>query len=101
MPGAVHSSPELRPPERHASGALRRAPFAADAEGGADFVDLYAHTGSNTACDGANRGIGGLLEDSQVELLGSKLPWYGHLNEKGRDVQAKQVADKIEQILNR
>ncbi|MFD7168888.1 SGNH/GDSL hydrolase family protein [Streptomyces violascens] len=39
---------------------------AADAEGGADFVDLYTHTGSNTACDGANRGIGGLLENSQI-----------------------------------
>lgn len=72
----------------------------AAADNGADFVDLYAHTGSNTACDAANRGIGGLLEDSQVELLG-KLPWYAHPNAKGRDIQAAQVADKIEQILDR
>ncbi|MFE4535302.1 SGNH/GDSL hydrolase family protein [Streptomyces scopuliridis] len=72
----------------------------ADAEGGADFVDLYAHTGGNTACDGAGRGIGGLLEDSQLDL-GAKLPWYAHPNDKGRDIQAKQVADKVEQILNR
>ncbi|MFL4909646.1 SGNH/GDSL hydrolase family protein [Streptomyces sp. MMS24-I2-30] len=73
---------------------------AADADGGADFVDLYAHTGSNTACDGADRGIGGLLEDSQLDL-GAKLPWYAHPNKKGRDIQAEQVADTVEQILNR
>ncbi|MGW1846032.1 SGNH/GDSL hydrolase family protein [Streptomyces sp. NPDC001966] len=73
---------------------------AADIEGGADFVDLYDHTGSNTACDGADRGIGGLLEDSQLDL-GAKLPWYAHPNEKGRDIQAEQVADKAEQVLNR
>ncbi|MEV8287849.1 SGNH/GDSL hydrolase family protein [Streptomyces niveus] len=74
---------------------------AADAEGGADFVDLYANTGSNTACDGADRGIGGLLEDSQIGGDDQKLPWYAHPNDKGRDVQAAQVADKAEQILNR
>lgn len=74
---------------------------AADADGGADFVDLYAHTGGNTACDGADRGIGGLLEDSQLELGDYKLPWYAHPNDKGRDIQAEQVADKVEQILNR
>ncbi|MET8832176.1 SGNH/GDSL hydrolase family protein [Streptomyces sp. NPDC004610] len=73
---------------------------AADADGGADFVDLYAHTGGNTACDGADRGIGGLLEDSQLDL-GAKLPWYAHPNDKGRDIQAKQVADTVEEILNR
>ncbi|MFF3788271.1 SGNH/GDSL hydrolase family protein [Streptomyces sp. NPDC001933] len=72
----------------------------ADAEGGADFVDLYARTGSNTACDGADRGVGGLLEDSQIGE-GQKLPWYAHPNVKGRDIQAEQVADKVEQILNR
>ncbi|MFC9425792.1 SGNH/GDSL hydrolase family protein [Streptomyces sp. NPDC056987] len=71
------------------------------ADAGADFVDLYAHASANTACDGANRGIGGLLEPSQVELLGRKLPWYLHPNERGRDIQAKQVADKVEQVLNR
>ncbi|WP_370414185.1 SGNH/GDSL hydrolase family protein [Streptomyces fradiae] len=71
-------------------------------EFGADFVDLYATTGANTACDGADRGIGGLLETSQVDIFGSaKLPWYAHPNEKGRDLQAAQVATKIEEILNR
>ncbi|MFE2017426.1 SGNH/GDSL hydrolase family protein [Streptomyces sp. NPDC059499] len=74
---------------------------AADAEGGADFVDLYASTGANTACDGTDRGIGGLLEESQLELLGTKIPWYAHPNAKGRDIQAKQVATKIEEVLNR
>ncbi|MFF4898625.1 SGNH/GDSL hydrolase family protein [Streptomyces sp. NPDC001068] len=74
---------------------------AADADGGADFVDLYAHTGSNTACDGANRSIGGLLEDSQIKFGNDHVPWYAHPNAKGRDMQAKQVADKVEQILNR
>ncbi|MFJ8230062.1 SGNH/GDSL hydrolase family protein [Streptomyces sp. NPDC094448] len=73
---------------------------AAGIDGGADFVDLYAGTGGNTACDGADRGIGGLLEDSQLDL-GAKLPWYAHPNDKGRDLQAAQVAEKVEQILNR
>ncbi|MGW5638909.1 SGNH/GDSL hydrolase family protein [Streptomyces sp. NPDC003832] len=72
---------------------------ATDAEGGADFVDLYAQTGINTACDGADRGIGGLLEGSQ--LFDGQLPWYAHPNEKGRDLQAEQVANSVEQILNR
>ncbi|QKZ23809.1 SGNH/GDSL hydrolase family protein [Streptomyces chartreusis] len=72
------------------------------ADAGADFVDLYAHTGSNTACDGVNRGIGGLLENSQIEIgEGQYLPWYAHPNDKGRDIQAERVADKVEQILNR
>ncbi|MFJ4536665.1 SGNH/GDSL hydrolase family protein [Streptomyces tibetensis] len=70
------------------------------ADDGADFVDLYDHTGNNTACDGANRGIGGLLEDSQLEF-GQPIPWYAHPNDKGRDIQAEHVATKIEQILNR
>ncbi|MGP3683253.1 hypothetical protein ACTVZO_00815 [Streptomyces sp. IBSNAI002] len=72
---------------------------AAD-DSGADFVDLYAHTGNNTACDGANRGIGGLLEDSGLEI-GLPIPWYAHPNEKGRDIQAGRVATKIEEVLNR
>ncbi|MFE4695339.1 SGNH/GDSL hydrolase family protein [Streptomyces sp. NPDC056749] len=71
----------------------------ADIDGGADFVDLYANTGGNTACDGADRGIGGLLEPSLLDL-GQKLPWYLHPNEKGRDTQAQQVTDKVEQVLN-
>ncbi|MFE9045345.1 SGNH/GDSL hydrolase family protein [Streptomyces sp. NPDC007818] len=72
----------------------------AAADEGADFVDLYAQTGNNTACDGADRGIGGLLENSQLEL-GQAIPWYGHPNEKGRDLQAQHVAAKIEEVLNR
>ncbi|MEW2573050.1 SGNH/GDSL hydrolase family protein [Streptomyces sp. NPDC047070] len=68
---------------------------------GADFVDLYDHTGSNTACDGADRGIGGLLENSTLDLFGQPIPWYAHPNEKGRDIQAKRVAAKIEAVLNR
>lgn len=71
------------------------------ADAGADFVDLYANTGSNTACDGRNRGIGGLLENSQIGEGDQWLPWYAHPNEKGRDIQAEQVAAKAEQILNR
>ncbi|MFG2963734.1 MULTISPECIES: SGNH/GDSL hydrolase family protein [unclassified Streptomyces] len=73
----------------------------AAADTGADFVDLYDHTGSNTACDGANRGIGGLLEDSKVEFGTQPIPWYAHPNEKGRDIQAQRVAAKIEEVLNR
>ncbi|MEU3693431.1 SGNH/GDSL hydrolase family protein [Streptomyces narbonensis] len=74
---------------------------AADAEGGADFVDLYAVTGGNTACGGADRGIGGLLEDSQVKPGGQSLPWYAHPNEQGRDLQARHVAGKVEEVLGR
>ncbi|MFE7113545.1 hypothetical protein ACFU98_46010 [Streptomyces sp. NPDC057575] len=74
---------------------------AANARGDADFVAPYAHTGSNTACDGADRGVGGLLENSQVGTDDWRLPWYGHPNDKGRDIQAEQVADKVEEILNR
>ncbi|MEU6718052.1 SGNH/GDSL hydrolase family protein [Nonomuraea sp. NPDC046802] len=73
----------------------------AAADDGADFVDLYDHTASNTACDGANRGIGGLLENSKLELLSQTIPWYAHPNEKGRDIQAERVAAKIEAVLNR
>ncbi|GAA2386403.1 SGNH/GDSL hydrolase family protein [Streptomyces coeruleofuscus] len=73
----------------------------AAADDGADFVDLYDRTGNNTACDGANRGIGGLLETSKLDLFGQPIPWYGHPNDKGRDIQAKYVAAKIETVLNR
>lgn len=68
---------------------------------GADFVDLYDHTGTNTACDGANRGLGGLLENSKLEFFGQPIPWYAHPNEQGRDIQAQHVAAKIEEVLNR
>lgn len=91
--------PVLDQIEKRLNDTMKKA--AADVEGGADFVDLYAHTGKNTACDGANRGIGGLLEDSQLDFGGTKIPWYGHPNAKGRDIQAKQVAAKIEEVLNR
>lgn len=74
---------------------------AADAEGGADFVDLYAETGGNTICDGAGRGIGGLLETSRITIGEVSLPWYAHPNEKGRDLQAQHVAAKVEEVLNR
>ncbi|MFF9579638.1 SGNH/GDSL hydrolase family protein [Streptomyces rubiginosohelvolus] len=91
--------PVLDQIQKRLNEAMKKA--ATDAEGGADFVDLYASTGSNTACDGANRGIGGLLEDSQLELLGTKNPWYAHPNTKGRDIQAEQVAATAELVLNR
>ncbi|SDF82108.1 GDSL-like Lipase/Acylhydrolase family protein [Lentzea fradiae] len=68
---------------------------AADSEN--DFVDLYGVTGSNTACDGANRGIGGVLEPSRLE----QIPWFAHPNEKGRDIQAEHVATAIEKALTR
>ncbi len=73
----------------------------AAADAGADFVDLYDHTGNNTACDGAARGVGGLLENSLLTFGDQPLPWYLHPNEKGRDIQAARVADKVEQVLNR
>ncbi|WP_367826575.1 hypothetical protein [Streptomyces sp. LMG1-1-1.1] len=72
------------------------------ADSGADFVDLYANTGSNTACDGADRGIGGLLENSKLAFGEENwIPWYAHPNEKGRDIQAERVAAKVEAVLNR
>ncbi|MFI6180194.1 SGNH/GDSL hydrolase family protein [Nonomuraea sp. NPDC051191] len=73
----------------------------ATADTGADYVDLYDHTGKNTACDGAGRGIGGLLENSKVELGTQPIPWYAHPNEKGRTIQAERVAATIETVLNR
>ncbi|MFE5963481.1 SGNH/GDSL hydrolase family protein [Streptomyces rubiginosohelvolus] len=91
--------PVLDQIQKRLNEAMKKA--ATDAEGGADFVDLYASTGSNTACDGANRGIGGLLEGSQLELLGTQIPWYAHPNTKGRDIQAEQVAVTAELVLNR
>ncbi|MFK0237732.1 SGNH/GDSL hydrolase family protein [Streptomyces vinaceus] len=64
------------------------------------FVDLYGQTGTHTACDGAQRGIGGLLENSELGI-GQSIPWFAHPNRKGRDLQAQHVAAKIEQALNR
>ena len=71
------------------------------AEAAAEFVDLYAATDDSTACDGADRGIGGLFEESQVELSGTTLPWYLHPNTRGRDIQADHVATAIRNILSR
>jgi hypothetical protein len=64
-------------------------------EHGARFVDMYAATGGNTACDGGGRGIGGLLEPSQLTIDGKALPWYAHPNPRGRDIEARQVAERI------
>ncbi|MFF3531350.1 SGNH/GDSL hydrolase family protein [Streptomyces rubiginosohelvolus] len=91
--------PVLDQIQKRLNDAMKKA--ATDIDGGADFVDLYASTGSNTACDGGDRGIGGLLEDSQLELVGTKIPWYAHPNTKGRDIQAEQVAATAELVLNR
>ncbi|MFF9706841.1 SGNH/GDSL hydrolase family protein [Streptomyces griseofuscus] len=84
--------PVMDQAQKHLNDIMKKA--AANA--GADFVDLYDHTGGNTACDGADRGIGGLFE----KFLGHLIPWYVHPNEKGRDIQAAQVAARIQQILN-
>ncbi|WP_232789039.1 SGNH/GDSL hydrolase family protein [Streptomyces odonnellii] len=66
----------------------------------AHFAGLYRHTGGNTACDGEDRGIGAMLETSEIGLVpGSKLPWFVHPNRVGRDVQAAVVTDTIEQTL--
>ncbi|MFJ5924965.1 SGNH/GDSL hydrolase family protein [Kitasatospora sp. NPDC092948] len=67
---------------------------------GAQFVDLYAVTGNNTACDGGARGIGGLLEPSELQLGATTLPWYAHPNALGRDVQAEYVADRIAAVVS-
>ncbi|MBM7815209.1 SGNH/GDSL hydrolase family protein [Saccharothrix algeriensis] len=68
-------------------------------EAGAVFVDLYAVTGDNTACDGDDRGIGGLFETSQVSMYGVPLPWLLHPNTRGRDIQAHHVATAIRNAL--
>ncbi|MGW1463141.1 SGNH/GDSL hydrolase family protein [Streptomyces sp. NPDC002308] len=77
-------------------GALMRE---AAEEAGATYVDLYARTGTTTGCDGARRGIGGLLESSEVSYGGRELPWYVHPNRTGRDLQAAAVAEAVEGLL--
>ncbi|WP_399096393.1 SGNH/GDSL hydrolase family protein [Streptomyces sp. BBFR2] len=89
--------PFLDQVEKRLDGIMKKAA----ADDGADFVDLYDHTGNNTACDGADRGIGGLLENSELGLLGQPVPWYAHPNGRGRDIQAARVAAEIEAVLNR
>lgn len=100
-PGADPTAPRRHPPGRHAGpGPHPAATGRGDEEGrrahDADFVDLYTDTAANTACDGADRAIGGLLEHAP-----NQLPWYAHPNEKGRDIQAAKAAERIEEILNR
>lgn len=66
----------------------------------AHFADVYRHSGGNTACDGEARGIGAMLEDSEVGLVpNTKLPWFVHPNPVGRDIQAAVATDTIEQTL--
>ncbi|BAJ32798.1 MULTISPECIES: SGNH/GDSL hydrolase family protein [Kitasatospora] len=69
--------------------------------GGAAYVDLYDRTGDSTACAGPDRGVGGLLEDSELGPDGRRIPWYVHPNERGRDLQAEQVAAAVEPLLGR
>lgn len=38
----------------------------------------YHQTGTHTACDGSQRGIGTMLEQSEVSFPGFKLPWFVH-----------------------
>jgi hypothetical protein len=64
-------------------------------EHGAHFVDLYATTGTATACDGTDRAVGGLLEPSAVTLLHQKLPWLLAADETGRDGNGDTVAQSI------
>ncbi|MEU6882032.1 SGNH/GDSL hydrolase family protein [Streptomyces sp. NPDC046712] len=68
---------------------------------GAHFVDLYAATGAATVCDGSDRGVGGLLEPSQVTLLHQRLPWYLRSNETGRDADGDTVAQSIAAMYGR
>lgn len=74
---------------------------AASKRHGAHFVDLYATTGAATACDGADRGVGGLFEPSQVTLLHQTLPWYLRPNETGRDGNGDAVAQSIAAMYGR
>ncbi|MGY0056674.1 SGNH/GDSL hydrolase family protein [Streptomyces sp. LZ34] len=65
---------------------------------GASFVDVYHQTGAHTACGGEQRGVGAMLEKSEVSLLGLRLPWFVHPNRTGRDLQAGLVAETIKKI---
>jgi len=73
---------------------MRREAQAADAS----FVDVYQQSGAHTACSGEQRGVGAMLEPSEVSFLGLRLPWYVHPNRTGRDVQAGLVAETIKEI---
>ncbi|WP_437066181.1 SGNH/GDSL hydrolase family protein [Streptomyces sp. enrichment culture] len=67
----------------------------------AHFVDLYATTGTATACDGTDRSAGGLLEPSAVTLLHQRLPWLLAANETGRDGNGDTVAQSIAAMYGR
>ncbi|WP_019887300.1 SGNH/GDSL hydrolase family protein [Streptomyces purpureus] len=67
----------------------------------AHFVDLYAVSGASTACDGADRAVGGLLEPSMVTLLHQKVPWFLQANETGRDSYGDTVAQSIARMYGR
>ncbi|MFB9558184.1 SGNH/GDSL hydrolase family protein [Streptomyces roseoviridis] len=67
----------------------------------AHFVDLYAATGAATACDGADRAVGGLLEPSGVTLLHQTLPWLLAADETGRDGNGDTVAQSIAAMYGR
>ncbi|MGW7429102.1 SGNH/GDSL hydrolase family protein [Streptomyces sp. NPDC054861] len=67
----------------------------------ARFVDLYAATGASTACDGTDRGTGGLLEPSQVTLHHQTFPWFLWANETGRDGNGDAVAQSIAAMYGR
>lgn len=64
----------------------------------AAFTDIYAQSGAHTACSGAQRGVGAMLERSEVSLLLRRLPWFVHPNRTGRDLQATLVAQTVKQI---
>ncbi|MFF9507421.1 SGNH/GDSL hydrolase family protein [Streptomyces sp. NPDC014724] len=66
---------------------------------GVTFADIYHQSGAHTACDGYRRGIGAMLEPSEVDALGMRLPWYVHPNRTGRDLQALVVAETITNVL--
>ncbi|MEV4946346.1 SGNH/GDSL hydrolase family protein [Streptomyces sp. NPDC053755] len=68
---------------------------------GAHFVDLYAATGSATACDGTGRAVGGLLEPSQVTLHHQTFPWFLGADETGRDANGDTVAQSIAAMYGR
>ncbi|MFE6976001.1 SGNH/GDSL hydrolase family protein [Streptomyces sp. NPDC057682] len=66
---------------------------------GAAFVDIYDHSGTHTACDGEQRGIGAMLELSEAKLGLARLPWFVHPNRTGRDLQADLVARAVEELV--
>ncbi|MFJ8856039.1 hypothetical protein [Streptomyces sp. NPDC102437] len=62
---------------------------------GATFADIYHQTGTHTARDGYQRGIGAMLEPSEATALGLRPPWFVHPNRTGRDLHVLVVAETI------